>query len=155
MHVQAPTPSRSILYTPTGMSIPRTNPYPTETCLISSYEFVNSIIGAQIVARAMESVRTARGHLGQHVVATFLRWRVEDDVLLIGIGIGIGNLKGVSTSSEALPLTDDGRVPPSTWYRAGRYPAVDHNTYKPCLTRYRWGADMLAEFAIRMCKYIF
>lgn len=107
-------------------------------------------MAAQIVYRAIESLDTARAALGSQVMGTFLRWRFEQDVLLLVMGLG--NLKGGGFSRNGLKLKEDG-IAPSEWYREGRYPTVLRNNYRNSIIGHRWGPHILAESTRAMCDH--
>ena len=115
-------------------------------------------MSSQIVFRAVESLSTARFALGSHVAATFLRWRLEDDVLFLGMGIG--NLKGtkltcIQLNSRAVmtagynPLD---RMLPSAWYKDGEYPVIERNSPKNSLIAHHWGGQIIVNLTRAMLR---
>ena len=142
-------PSRSILLPVNpARRYPRLDQTQT-TCIISScYELDGDKVQAQLVYRTIESLDTARIRLGQQVKGTFLRWRLEDEVLLLVVGLG--NTKSQAVCYDGLRLVEDG-ARKWEWYREGRYPTITLNCYPSSLIRHHWGPQCIAEFARGMC----
>lgn len=153
-------PSRSVLYrlTPEQCDLlSRPGRLSTEFVISACYENDGDDMPSQIAYRAIESLETARSFLGSHVCATFLRWRLEQDILFLGMGLG--NLKGADVPSnlkakEDIFTSSDifSTMFPPLWHNDANYPTILRNCEKRGLIASHWGVRAILDFTRAMLR---
>jgi hypothetical protein len=159
---QALPDSRSVFVrlTPTvnnHLTRPRRKQVATSGILSTCYEQDGDAKSRQVVLRSISALHTARSLLGSGIEVTFLRWRFEEDIIFIAIGLATRLIP--DQDIQRLPLCEDAprgdphsRHLPSVWCREGLYPTIVENACRTGLIAHQWGPRRILGLTMTMLK---